>query len=243
MCRMIAFASTELQDVAPYLAHLARFCESGNLVERWKKHPGGNHPDGWGIAYRQEDEIRTVKSGLPAASDPLLPRLQVRTDRFIGHVRFASNPETVRAENSHPFAWKGVALAHNGTFYGKIGEEGDARGVSDTLVFLELLAERWQERTLAGLSAVLQSILSDAGLVGEYSAANLLVASGERLFAFRRFRRDGGYYTLYALAGNGTSAVASQPPGGEPGWRLMENGELLELAFPEPRSIRLAGMP
>jgi predicted glutamine amidotransferase len=86
-------------------------------------------------------------------------------------------------------------------------------------------------------------MLADAGLVGEYSAANLLIASGERLFAFRRFRRDGGYYTLYALAGNGTTAVASQPPDGEPGWRLMENGELLELAFPESRSILLAGMP
>ena len=240
---MIAFASASLQDVAPYLGHLARLCESGNLVDRWKKHPGGNHPDGWGIAYRQEDEIRTIRSGMPAASDPLLGQLQVRTDRFVGHVRFASNPETVRAENSHPFAWKGIALAHNGTFYGKIGEEGDARKVSDTLVFLELLSERWKERTLPGLSVALRDMLSDAELVGKYSAANLLIATGERLFALRRYRRDDEYYTLYARAGKKTTIVASQPLDGGPGWRLMENGELLEFAGAHPPSALLAGLP
>ena len=62
--------------------------------------------------------------------------------------------------------------------YGKIGAEGDARKVSDTLVFLELLENRWTERTLAGLSETLRGILSDRELVGEYSAANLLVAAG-----------------------------------------------------------------
>jgi len=240
---MVAFASAEPMDVSPFLAHLARFCESGNLVARWEKHPGGNHPDGWGIAYRQGDEIRTVKSGNPAVADPLLGQVRAQTDRFIGHVRFASNPETVNAENSHPFAWKGIALAHNGTFYGRIGEEGDARKVSDTLVFLELLAERWGERTLPGLSATLRGMLSDRGLVGEYSAANLLIASGERLFALRRFRRDGDYYTLFVRGGSEAAAVASQPLDERPGWRLMEDGELLELSLPEPRSTRLPGLP
>ena len=240
---MVAFASAEQKDVAPFLAHLVRFCESGNLVARWKKHPGGNHPDGWGIAYRQGDEIRTVKSGKPAAGDPLLSDVRVLTDRFIGHVRFASNPETVNAENSHPFAWKGIVLAHNGTFYGKIGEEGDARNVSDTLVFLELLAERWEDRTLPGLAAALREMLSDAGKVGKYSAANLLIASGERLFALRRFRRNGDYYTLFVRGGKDPAVVASQPLDGGPGWRLMEDGELLELSLPEPRSTRLPGLP
>jgi predicted glutamine amidotransferase len=243
MCRMMAFASAETKDVAPYLAHLARFCESGNLVARWKRHPGGNHPDGWGIAYREEDEIRTVKSGKPAAGDPLLSGVQARTDRFIGHVRFASNPETISADNSHPFLWKGIALAHNGTFYGRIGEEGDARKVSDTLVFLEMLAERWEERTLSGLAATLRVMLSDTELVGRYSAANLLIATGERLFALRRFRRDGDYYTLYVRGVSDAAVAASQPLDDRPGWRLMEDGELLELAVPESPSALLAGLP
>ena len=194
---MIAFSSNEPRDVAPYLASLARFCASGNLVAGWERRPGGNHPNGWGVAWRAGDEIRMVKSGNPAASDPLLSDVHALTDRFIGHVRYASNPETVCAANSHPFQALGVTLAHNGTFYGKIGAEGDARKVSDTVVFLELLEDRWVERTLAGLSETLRGILSDRELVGEYSAANLLIATGDALFAFRVV--DAGACVVLAL--------------------------------------------
>lgn len=236
---MVAFASAEPRDIAPYLASLARFCESGNLVAGWKRRRGGNHPDGWGVAWRAGDEIRMVKSGNPAASDTLLSGVSAVTDRFIGHVRYASNPETVCAANSHPFQALGVTLAHNGTFYGKIGAEGDARKVSDTVVFLELLEGRWMERTLAGLSETLRGILCDRELVGDYSAANLLIATGKELFAFRRYQRNGGYYTLYLNSGNGLAVVASEPLDAEPGWRLLADGELVELSRGAPRSILL----
>jgi glutamine amidotransferase len=243
MCRMIAFASVEAQDVAPYLASLARFCASGNLVAGWERRPGGNHPDGWGVAWRVGDEMRVVKSGNPAATDPLLSDVRARTDRFIGHVRYASNPETVCAANSHPFQALGVTLAHNGTFYGKIGAEGDARKVSDTVVFLELLEDRWVERTLTGLSETLRGILSDRELVGEYSGANLLIATGNELFAFRRFHRNGEYYTLYLKSGEELAVVASEPLDADPGWRLLADGELIELSQGAPRSVLLTALP
>jgi len=236
MCRMIAYASTEPMDAAPYLGHLARFCECGNLVAGWERHEGGNHPDGWGIAYREDGEIRCVRSGKPAASDPLLAQLRVRTDRFIGHVRFASNPDTVHAGNSHPFLAGGIALAHNGTFRGRIGEEGDTRQVSDTLVFLELLSERWKERTLPGLADALVEILSDGERVGNYSAANLLIASGDRVFAYRRFRRHPDYYTLYLAEAEGCRVVSSQPLDETAGWRLLVDGEIVDLASGASRS-------
>jgi len=236
---MIAFASREPRDVVPYLASLARLSESGDLVASFEKRPGGNHPDGWGVAWRAGDEVRMVKGGNPAASDPLLFSMRAATDRFIGHVRYASNPETICAANSHPFQTLGVTLAHNGTFYGKIGAEGDARKVSDTIVFLELLENRWTERTLEGLSDTLRRILSEPDLVGEYSAANLLIAAGDALFAFRRYRRNGGYYTLYLNSGDGTTVVASEPLDADPGWRLLADGELVELSQGAPRSVLL----
>jgi len=161
------------------------------------------------------------------------------TDRFIGHVRYASNPETVCAANSHPFQALGVTLAHNGTFYGKIGAEGDARKVSDTVVFLELLEDRWGDRTLEGLSETLRGILSDRGLVGEYSAANLLIAAGDALFAFRRYQRNGEYYTLYLNSGDGLAVVTSEPLDADPGWRLLADGELVDLSQKVPRSVLL----
>jgi predicted glutamine amidotransferase len=81
--------------------------------------------------------------------------------------------------------------------------------------------------------------------VGEYSAANLLIAAGDRLFAFRRFHRNGEYYTLYLKSGEGRTVVASQPLDldAEDGWRLLADGELVELSPGAPRSALLSPLP
>ncbi len=241
MCRMIAFASAEPRDVAPFLSHLARFCRCGNLVARWARRPEGNHPDGWGIAYLRGGAMSVVRSGKPAAADPRLGEIATKTTRFIGHVRYASNPETVGEGSSHPFLSGGVVLAHNGTFKGRIGREADARKVSDTLVFTEVLAGSWRDRTLAGLREALSFMLETEDLVGDYSAANLLIAAGDSLFALRRFRKDPDYYTLYLHSGDGMAIVASEPLDDRPGWRLLSDGELVALSGPAPRSLPLAG--
>lgn len=240
MCRMIGYASAEPIEMAPYLALLSHLSRSGNLVDGWERRPGGNHPNGWGIAYRREGRIHLLRSGKPAAADPMLSRVGGMTDRFIGHVRYASNTATVNASNAHPFLVRETALAHNGTFRGKIGEEAQRRGVSDTLVFLERLSARWEEKTHFRLRDALTEILSDPEQVGDYSAANLLIASGDALFALRRYRRDGDYYTLFLRAAPGQAIVASEPLDGASGWRLLEDGELVELHPQAPRSVFLA---
>ncbi|MGZ8474076.1 MAG: class II glutamine amidotransferase, partial [Candidatus Deferrimicrobiaceae bacterium] len=111
------------------------------------------------------------------------------------------------------------------------------------VVFLELLADRWGERTLPGLSEALRGVLSDRDLVGDYSAANLLIAVDDRLFAFRRFHRNGEYYTLYLKSGEGLTVVASQPLDAETGWRPLADGELVELAPGASRSFLIPGLP
>lgn len=239
MCRMLAFASDTPVGLPGCLAHLERFSLHGNLVEGWERRAGGNHPDGWGIAYRRGQETVLVRSGLTAANDPRIRKLSASATRFLGHVRYASDTATVNERNAHPFLVDGIALGHNGTFRGRIGEEAGSRKVSDTLVFLERLARIWRERTLAGLHGALERLLSDDGLVGNYSAANLLILAGDSLFALRRFRKREGYYTLHLQAAGGRVTVASEPLDDSPGWRPLENGELVELTPPAPRSARI----
>ncbi len=242
MCRMIAFASAAPCDVAPFLSHLARLSRSGNLVAGWPRRPEGNHPDGWGVACRRAEAMTVLRSGKPAAVDPALGQVAAKTTRFIGHVRYASNPATVNAGNAHPFLSGGLALAHNGTFQGRIGREGEARKVSDTLVFTELLAAEWRDRTHEGLRETLARLLGDPDLVGDYSAANMLIAGGESLFALRRYRKNPDYYTLYLRAEEGLAVVASEPLDERPGWRLLSDGELVSISGPAPRSLVLAGL-
>lgn len=239
MCRMIAFACAEPVEMGPYLARLSDLSRSGNLVDRWERRSGGNHPDGWGIAYRRDGRYRLLRSGKPANADTALSEISGTADRFIGHVRYASDTATVNASNAHPFLVLGIALAHNGTFRGRIGEEAQRRGVSDTLVFLERLSASWRDNSLPRLREAIAGILHDPGQVGDYSAANLLIASGEALFALRHYRRDGDYYTLYLRAAPGQVVVASEPLDGAPGWRLLDDGELVELRPLSPRSAYL----
>ena len=239
MCRMIGFASAEPLDLAPFLDGLSDFSRRGTLVEGWERRPGGNHPNGWGIAYRAGGEIRLLRSGKSANADPALSGVRVTADRFIGHVRYASNIATVSASNAHPFLVRGTALAHNGTFHGKIGEEAQRRNVSDTLVFLERLSVLWEEKIFSRLGEALAAILCDPGQVGDYSAANLLIASGEALFALRNYRRDEDYYTLFLHAAPGQAVVASQPLDDAPGWRPLGNGELVEMRPRTPLSAFL----
>ncbi|HEY5995425.1 MAG TPA: class II glutamine amidotransferase [Candidatus Deferrimicrobiaceae bacterium] len=240
MCRMIAFASATPQPVAPCLSQLARLSSEGILVDRWTRHPGGNHPDGWGVALWPPGggPPRVIRGGKPANADPALRALEGEaTSRFIGHVRFASNLSSVCEANSHPFTVDGIVLCHNGTFKGAIGAEGDARGVSDSLVFLERLAARWPSgRTFEGLAGSLEALLSDETLVGRYSAANCLIGEGGRLFAFRKSRHDHDYYALYLRELPGGLAVASERLDDGPGWRELGEGELVDLSAPAPRS-------
>lgn len=243
MCRMVAFATDEQVDIAPFLSHLARFAAQGHLVDRWERRPGGNHPDGWGIAFRKRGETRLHRSGEPASTDPSLYGIGESTDRFLGHVRYADNTETVNATNSHPFLLGGIALAHNGTVKGRIGKEAQSRSVSDTLVFLERLADSWKDRTHTGLCEALSRLLGDAELVGAYSAANMLILSGEALFALRKYRKDEDYYTLFLRAESDQILVASEPLDDSPRWRPLANGELVELCLPSPKSLFLAASP
>jgi predicted glutamine amidotransferase len=234
---MIAFASRTPRETKPFLSHLARFSREGMLVERWTRHPGGNHPDGWGAAWRAGGRTNLVRGALPAWEDPRLAEAEAGTCRFVGHVRFASNRASVSAENAHPFLLGDVALAHNGTFYGEIGDEGDERGVSDSFVFLERLARRWGSGGIDELAALLGEILADREVVGEYTAANLLILRGDDLFAFRHSRKDEGYYSLYLREEEGGAVVASEPLDGD-GWIPLRDGELVEISAPAlPREM------
>src|SRR4030065_1184798 len=132
MCRMIAFASREPREIAPFLSHLARLSAQGKLVDGWERRPGGNHPDGWGIAIRQKGKTRLIRSGEPAATDPTLSGIRGSTDRFRGHARYASDTSTVNAANAHPFLVRGIALAHNGPVKGRIGGEAQPPKEGDT---------------------------------------------------------------------------------------------------------------
>ena len=148
---------------------------------------------------------------------------------MIGHVRMATNNRTVNGSSAHPFMTRGIILAHNGRFGGSIGVEAERRKVSDSLVFLEVLAERWTEKTAEGLREALTGIMTNNTLVGDYSGANLLILYEGTLYAFRCYRTSGSYYSLYLFTAPGVAIVSSEQLDESENWRLLDNMELVEL--------------
>jgi predicted glutamine amidotransferase len=98
-------------------------------------------------------------------------------------------------------------------------------------VFLERLERRWGTGRLDELAEILRELLSDPALVGEYTAANLLLLRGDDLFAFRRSRKDPEYYSLFRKEEEGMVTVASERLD-EGDWSLFREGELVEISAP-----------
>jgi len=208
---MIAYASSKPKVFDPYLNDLAVLAESG-------------HRDGWGIAYSNEGKIKVIRRVKAAHVDPVLRSTHGEAERFIGHVRWSTNWQSINAASAHPFMVRGVILAHNGCFGGWVSTESHRRRVSDSLVFLEALVEKMKENTPEALRDALMEIMADERLVGN-PGANLLIMFGGKVYAYRC---GNGYSTLYIKNEPGLSVVSSVPlDDGE--WKLMDAGKFIEL--------------
>lgn len=112
MCRLLGFCSNTPRSLAYPLL------EAPNaLIKQSKKDSRGlTHPDGWGIGYYQNGEVRLHKNVAPAYEDAAF-REQARrlsATNAIAHVRAASVGNIVMP-NTHPFQYQNWLWAHNGT--------------------------------------------------------------------------------------------------------------------------------
>jgi predicted glutamine amidotransferase len=236
MCRLLGFSAREAISLEPYIAQLRRLSQHGQSLEPPTANGHGDgqasHPDGWGLVCADRRGILIsppFKSDRPAFADPELHQLDsVRSALCLAHVRRASTGLKVTLEQAHPFEHGGIVLAHNGTFAGELFKSAQQYQISDSELFLLELAKHWQPRTVGALADVLCALLEDEDVVGRFTAANLLIAEGRRLFALRWCHRDENYYTLYVRQSPDRVEIASEPcEGGD--WQLLKNSELIAI--------------
>ena len=239
MCRMLGMVSERPQPVADLLLDAPHSLLRQSRMSCQPNSGCGPHADGWGLAWRTDGSVRLAKSGKSAGNDPEFPR-QARepvTDLLLAHVRQASHGAT-NPENAHPFQTpdRRLTLAHNGTIH--CGEGFHlAEGRTDSAVFLDWLSARWR-----GQGGELVQLLRQAAGSFGYSALNLLLTDGERLYALRCFsptQKHAAYYTLFFRESAGRLVVASEPPDEVGGWVPLDNGELLVAAPGSLERIRI----
>jgi predicted glutamine amidotransferase len=209
-------------------------------------------PDGTGLgAYDRQGGPLVHHSALPAYEDREFARAAryLHSTTFIAHVRFASG-SPVALENTHPFEQDGRLFAHNGVFRGldELEEELGpglelVRGATDSERLFALVT-----REIARADGdVEQGLITATRWVAEHLpiyALNLVLATADGIWALRYPET----HELYVLERAGGSrfhsqllqiqmhdpvpavVVASERLDDDPGWRLLEPGELVNVA-------------
>lgn len=105
MCRLFGFHSIINSQVHSSLVHADNALSSQSV----------RHPDGWGVAYYQENTPHLIKSADRAIDDQIFHKVSgvVSSHTVIAHLRKATQGN-LSILNSHPFQYGNWVFAHNG---------------------------------------------------------------------------------------------------------------------------------
>ena len=115
---------------------------------------------------------------------------------LIAHVRAASSGG-VSIENTHPFIFNGVVLAHNGTVTGLPADRsGRAEGETDSELLALLVSDRMKEK--GTLASAMKSVIREEVDGRSFTAAIMLASDGRTLVGYRDFTAldRSSYYSL-----------------------------------------------
>lgn len=181
--------------------------------------PSSRSPDGWGIAYYEDRDVRLVKDAEPAASSDWVRFIEshhLRSQLVVAHIRHATQGRVVY-ENTQPFVRELGGRAH------VFAHNGDLPGVQDAgfrLGRFRPIGETDSELAFCGLLAGLEELW----LRGEPSLADRIAVVGG--FA-RRIRGLGPANFLYAdekilFVHGDRRRAASGLPARPPGLHVLE---------------------
>jgi predicted glutamine amidotransferase len=213
-------------------------------------------PDGTGLGYFDSDGRPVVeKQPLAAYEDQAFAR-EARTTHstaFVSHVRFASTG-ALELRNTHPFEQEGRLFAHNGVvedlaaLEGQLGPERTlVTGDTDSERFFALITKQIAARDGDIAGGVTAAVDWVADHVPVLSLNFILIAPGE-LWALRypdthefhvlerpagtpldHTSSHGTHVHSEHAASRPTVVLASEKMDDDPGWRMLQSGELLHV--------------
>lgn len=253
MCRILAGISKEKLCPKKFLVD-----DPCSLLRQSNVRKDKLQKDGWGLAWH-DGEWRLEKSQNPVFEEKEdLERMAGREYRvFIAHIRKASNPMNLpheklsSYENTQPFYHDRWAFAHNGQINHpervreSMGEWGKRiQGNNDSEVYFWLLMMYMDKygdmkealsASLKHLYSVWKKIPEEERADAPYSALNMVLSDGERLYVWCRYDgrgkeslcyRDRPYYQMQYLRTSEGIIIASERTSDER-WKPIEDGNLL----------------
>ncbi|WP_062344768.1 class II glutamine amidotransferase [Herbidospora yilanensis] len=210
-------------------------------------------PDGAGLGFFDRGEAHTHKAPIAAYEDRCFAHdaKEECSATFIAHVRYASTGGLER-RNTHPFKQDNRLFAHNGVVEGldrleaELGPDRSlVKGDTDSERVFALITREIRANGGDVSAAIVSATRWIADELPLY-ALNLVLTSDTQMWALRypethelyvlerhagllRHEGTGGRITVESadLADRQCVVVASERMDDDPGWRLMEPGELL----------------
>ncbi|HEY7589162.1 MAG TPA: class II glutamine amidotransferase [Thermoplasmata archaeon] len=243
MCRLLAVASRKALP-EQILTSFRTLADTGKGFRDFgcpEPNPKTGHPDGWGIACIGEEGEFYARSPLKASSDPKYEDAVRRVNRtcsppilLLAHVRWASFRDSIQEKYCHPFRREldghVIFFAHNGEIDGLRFVDGK----TDSQLILDRFAEalghdvRPLPEVKQALAKAKESL--DAEYPRKVESYTFVMIEGRRLLAHRDARTCVPYYTLHETQTEDMQVVCSEVLPGLPGrWRMLRNGEFLEI--------------
>ena len=229
MCRLLGWAARTPVTLAGLLGE----ADLQDFTELSRK-----HGDGWGIAARTGHDIDLHTSPQAACySAEYAERAHAQaTDQAVVHLRWATLGLPVQLSNTHPFADRGLAFAHNGSVSPPSSldemlsdkQQAAMQGTTDS--------ERYFRAVLSAASCVpletaLAQVVDRISRTLTFTSLNCLLMTPEKLYAVCRFdpgqEGDEGedYFHLRYREAEDAVVVASTGWGRD--WQVLDNGSLL----------------
>jgi len=203
-----------------------------------------DNPDGWGLAWRENEAFHLAKEPQAAHCSAGFKILceTTRSSLVIAHVRKARFPPINTLNNTHPFqhlcCGKAWVFAHNGLVPDvvEMAQENDGSicrpaGETDSeYAFCHLLGHLSRIFHHSGLAdivtsfqALAQALAGMSEIIASRGKFNFLMSDGEHLMAYGHDRL---HYLELSDASAESAMIATEPLAGVDGWIPFEPGEL-----------------
>jgi len=230
MCRILSiknFCHTEHKQLLENFFVLA---EKGKVPPKNSK----GHLDGWGIGWYKRKTAKLYKSGNSVVEEKekffsILEEIK-ETKILIVHFRKSAWENTNSPKNSHPFKYKNILFAHNGTIYDYekiLPQINHPRRVNilDSKAFFYLIVNMNEENLKEKFKKAVEEIKTKCN----YSSLTCVFSNGENLYAYRSFTKLKDYYTLYYTRTNNSFLICSEPIGEDLNWKILKKEKLFVI--------------
>lgn len=230
MCRLLGWAARSPRTLSDLLGEtdLADF----TALSR-------KHGDGWGVAWGSGDRLAVRKGTEAAYASPEFAEWTHAEPHDLGmvHLRWATLGLPVVPANTHPFADRGMAFAHNGSVRPPAaldtlltdGQQAAMVGTTDSERYFRAVLSAAED---APLEQALAGTVTTIAERMDFTSLNCLLLTPDTLYAACRFdpaQKDEGedYFHLRYRVTEDAVVVASTGWGTD--WQVLENGSMLAV--------------